>query len=204
MPIVKVANPASSLMLVNGGNKMRKRKSSTRRRKNPSPAARKRVTIRVNGRRGRRTTTRRRRNPGLTGGFSTVTDAIYAAAGGMATTYVRSLIPFTAGGVVGDAAITAGVGFALGELIARFAGKPNIGKMVTLGGVAAAAGNLLNNYGLTPQALLAPKPQPVVVKKPNGMQDIVLLRPGSYDPYYGTTPRVGLSDIVTRVPQATY
>jgi hypothetical protein len=72
-------------------------------------------------------------------------------------------------------------------------------------GVAAAAGNLLNNYGLTPQALLAPKPQPVaVVKKPNGMQDIVLLRPGSYDPYYGTTPRLGLSDIVTRVPQATY
>lgn len=207
MPNVKVANPASHLLLVNGGHKMKKRRKSTARRRkaNPSHSA-KRVVVRVNGRRGKRVNARRRRNPSFN--FSILKDAGVAAIGSGLTTVVRSFVPINVGGALGDAGLTAAVAYGLGVLTDKFISGGH-GKMITIGGVAVAVNNLLNNYGLAPQQLLAPRPQPVAVKvaTPTGMQDIVALRAGTYDPYYGTTPRfgpVGMGDIVTRKPSPTY
>jgi hypothetical protein len=182
---------------------MRKRKTSRRRKSNPT-ARGKKVFIRVNGRRGKRTTARRRRNPSALGGLGLLKDGAVVAVGSMATTFARGLIPFSAGGAIGDAFITGLVGVGLGELAARFISQP-VGKLVTLGGVAAAANTALTNYNLTPQAIFGPRPAPAPVKAvPAGMRDIVALRAGAYDPYYGTTPRVGMGDIVTRPPQPVY
>lgn len=196
MPMVKMANPAGSLLVVNGGKKMRKRKATTTRRRkaNPYKSGAKRVSIKVNGH--KRATFRRRRNPSALRGLGVISDGFYAAVGGLSTLFVRGLVPIQMGGALGDAAITAGVAIGLGELVARF-WNANAGKMFTLGGVTIAATNLLQGYGLTPQALLAPKvvAVPPNAVKGNGMGDIGLFKQRSYDPYYGSA--VGLGDIAT-------
>jgi len=194
MPVVKVANPAGSLLVVNGGRKMRKRKTTTARRRkaNPQRAGAKRVSIKVNGRRGRRTSVRRRRNPSALSGLGVIQDGFFAALGGLGTVWVRSMVPFNFGGAIGDAAITAGVAIGLGELVARFLKKPQMGKMITLGGVTVAVTNALQGFNLTPQALFTPKIV-AVPKQANGMGDIGLFKRGSYDPYYGSS--VGMGDI---------
>ena len=193
MPNVKVANPAGHLLLVNGGTKMQKKRKA-----NPSSSHAKRVTVRVNGKRGHRTTARRRRsNPSSLVGIGLLKEGTAAAFGSMATTFVRGLIPIQFGGAIGEAAITALVGIGLGELTNMvFKSDKNIGKAVAIGGISAASSNLLTNYGLTPQALLAPRPQPVLVKKGvNGFGEIVSLRGGGNDPYWGATR--GMGEIVT-------
>lgn len=190
MPVVKVANPASALMLVNGGTKMKKRKSSTRRHhKNPSPAAHKRVTIRVNGKHTHRTTAHRRRNPSNLLGVGILKDGAFVAVGSALTTFARGFIPISFGGALGDAIITGLVGWGLGEVTSRVAGK-EAGKMVTLGGVAAATQSLLTNYNLTPQAIFAPRPVAAPAGRA-GVSDIVALPRGSSDPYWGTSPNLG-------------
>lgn len=202
MPVVKVANPAS-LMLVNGGTKMRKRKSSTRRRKNPSTAARRKVTIRVNGKRGRRTTARRRRNPSGLVGVGILKDGAFVAVGSALSTFARPFIPLSFGGALGDALLTGFLGWGFGELTATVLKNPNAGKMITLGGIAAGVNTLMQNYNLTPAAIFAPRPVAVPANAVKGMNDIVALPRGSSDPYWGTSPnlaglrqRTGMNNIV--------
>ncbi len=201
MPQVKMANPAGHLLLVNGGKKMRKRKPASsptkRRKRNPSTGKTRRVSIKVNGRKRYN----RKRNPSTLAGMGLISDAFYAAAGGLLTAFVRGIVPISFGGAVGDAAIQAGVAIGLGELTGRFWNR-NAGKMVTLGGVTVAATNLLSGYGLTPQALFAPKPVAKAAQpgaNAAGMGDIgVFPRFGTPDPYYGTAVRVGMGDIALR------
>lgn len=192
MPVVKVANPAGSLLVVNGGKKMRKRKSTRRRKANPAKTGTKRVSIKVNGRRGRRVgAVRRRRNPSALSGLGVIQDGFYAALGGLGTVWVRSMVPIAFGGTLGDAAITAGVAIGLGELVGRFWNR-NAGKMITLGGVTVAVTNALQGFNLTPQALFAPKVVAVPAQKQAaGMGDIGLFKRTGYDAYYGSTVSPG-------------
>lgn len=210
MPVVKVANPAGSLLVVNGGKKMRKRKTTTARRRkaNPTRAGAKRVSIKVNGRRGRRVgSVRRRRNPSALSGLGVIQDGFFAALGGLGTVWVRSMVPFQFGGAIGDAAITAGVAIGLGELVARFLKKPQMGKMITLGGVTVAVTNALQGFNLTPQALFSPKVV-AVPKQAGGMGDIGLFKRTSYDGYYGSTVNpgsvAGMGDISLQRRRAAY
>lgn len=179
---------------------MRKRKTTRRRKSNPT-ARGKRVVVRVNGRRGRRAAVRRRRNPSFDVG--TLKDGAIVAVGSMATTFVRGMVPFSAGGTLGEVGLTFGVGWLLGEVAKRFI-NPSVGRLVTLGGVAAAASNALNAYNLTPQAIFAPKPPVKAV--PAGAGDIVLLKGGQYDPYWGRTggTPTGMRDIVAVPPMPRY
>jgi hypothetical protein len=202
MPQVKMVNPAGHLLLVNGGKKMRKRKPATtpkRRKRNPSAAKTRKVSIKVNG---RKRYTAKRRNPSTLAGMGLISDAFYAAAGGLLTAFVRGMVPLSFGGQLGDTAIQAGIAIGLGELTGRFWNR-NAGKMVTLGGVTVAATNLLSGYGITPQALFSPKP--VVKAVPaganaQGMGDIGLFqRFGNPDPYYGSGVKLqGMGDIALR------
>lgn len=202
MPQVKLVNPAGHLLLVNGGKKMRKRKAATaptkRRKRNPSAGKTRRVSIKVNGRKR----APRRRNPSSLAGMGLITDAFYAAAGGLLTNFVRGMVPINFGGQLGEAAIQAGVAIGLGELTGRFWNR-NAGKMVTLGGVTVAATNLLSGYGITPQALFSPKPAVKAVPAAataQGMGDIGLFpRFGAPDPYYGSGVKLqGMGDIALR------
>lgn len=207
MPAVKVANPAGTLLLVNpGGRKMRKRKvSHTTRRRKANPHSKRRVTVRVNGRHHRKhhaVARRRRRNPSILAGTGVVKAAITASVGGLTTQFVRNLIPIQFGGAFGDAGITAGVAWLLGLAAGKFLGAET-GKWVAVGGVTVAATNLLQSFNLTPQALLSPAPKQVGGK---GVGDIVALRGGQSDPYYGRTGGLpaGMRDIVGVAPSPAY
>lgn len=198
MPHVRVQNPAGTLMLVNGGHKMRTaRRKSTAAKWHRKANPKRRVTVRVANRHGahkmRHARKARRRNPSVFQGMGLIKDAAWAAVGGLGTTFARGFIPISLGGSVGDAAITAGVGYGLGVLAERFVGK-EAGKMIAIGGLTVAVTQLLSAYNLTPQALLAPKPAPAPMKAGTG--DIGVFQRGSYDPYYGSAVRLGgVSDI---------
>lgn len=202
MPTVKVANPARILSLVNpvkvgGGRKMRKRKTTARRARKANPQ--KRVSIKVNGRRGKKRYTKRRRNPAPLAGLGIISDGFWAAAGGLTTVFARGFVPFNVGGVIGDAAITAGVAYLLGIVTQKVTGNSNAAKLVTIGGVTVAVTNLLTTYGLTPQRILQPAPQPQAVNG-KGMSDIGLFPRSSTSSYYGIgvrLPNRGMSDIAT-------
>lgn len=196
MPHVKVQNPAGTLMLVNGGHKMKaRRKSTAKRHKKANP--RRRVTVRVANRHGghkvRHARRARRRNPSVFQGMGLIKDAAWAAVGGLGTTFARGFIPISIGGAVGDAGITAALGYGLGVLAEKFVGR-EAGKMIAIGGMTVAVTQLLSAFNLTPQALLAPKPTATPVKAGTG--DIGVFPRGSYDPYYGSSVRLaGVSDI---------
>jgi len=199
MPQVRVANPASALMLVNGGRKMRKRKAaSTRRHKKANPRHR-RVTVRVNGRRGhhKHVARRRRRNPGPFAGMSLFKDAAYAALGGAGTLAVRSMIPISFGGGLGEAAIIGGVAYGLGLVGEKLLSK-EAGKMIAIGGFTVAVNSGLNAVGINLQSILSPSPKPAVKAVGSGVGDIGVFPRGTYDPYYGSTPNLsGVGDIRT-------
>jgi len=198
MPQVKVANPASALMLVNGGRKMRKRKAaSTRRHKKANPRHR-RVTVRVNGRRGHKhVARRRRRNPGPFAGMGLFKDAAYAALGGAGTLAVRSMIPISFGGGLGEAAIIGGVAYGLGLVGEKLLSK-EAGKMIAIGGFTIAVNSGLNAVGINLQSILSPSPKPAVKAVGSGVGDIGVFPRGTYDPYYGSTPNLsGVGDIRT-------
>ena len=198
MPQVKVANPASALMLVNGGRKMRKRKAaSTRRHKKANPRHR-RVTVRVNGRRGHNhVARRRRRNPGPFAGIGLLKDAAYAALGGAGTLAVRSMIPISFGGGLGEAAIIGGVAYGLGLVGEKLLSK-EAGKMIAIGGFTVAVNSGLNAVGINLQSILSPSPKPAVKAVGSGVGDIGVFPRGTYDPYYGSTPHLsGVGDIRT-------
>lgn len=172
---------------------MRKRKPTTARRKkaNPQHPKTRRVSIKVNPK-------KRRRNPSVHSGTGLVKDALIAAAGGLSTSFVRSMVPVSIGGNIGNAAITAAVAYGLGEVAGRFI-SPAVGRLVAIGGASVAAAELLTSYNLTPQALFAPKPQPQPVAAKAGVGDIVALPRGPSDSYYGSSvvlPRRGMNDIV--------
>lgn len=202
MPNVKVANPARILSLVNpvkigGGKKMRKRKPAARRARKPNPQ--KRVSIKVNGRR-KKTFTRRKRNPAPLAGLEIFADGTWAAVGGLATVFARSFVPISFGGAFGDAAVTGGLAYLLGILTQKVTGNNNAAKLVTIGGVTVAVTNLLTTFGLTPQRIFAPQPQPQAAVNGKGMSDIGLFPRTGNDPYYGSgvrMPRRGMADIGT-------
>lgn len=189
MPQVKVANPAGSLMLVNGGSKMRKRRVSTaRRHKKHNP--RRRVSIKVNGK--RHATRRRRRNPSPFAGTGILKDAFFVGIGAGGAIAVQNMINIQFGGALGNAAILAGIGYGLGLGVEKLAGR-EAGRMVALGGVSAAVTSLMNSYGLNIQNLISPKPVPAAKA---GVGDIVALPRGAYDPFYGSSPNLsGMRDI---------
>jgi hypothetical protein len=209
MPQVKVANPARFLTAINGGGgrvrvgggtKMRKRKTTRRHNKKANPSKR-RVSIKVNGHKRQSTARRRRHNPSTLAGLGLVKDGLYAAGGGLLTKWVRGLVPISFGGQLGDAAITFGVAIGLGEIVGRYVNR-EAGKMVALGGVTIAATQLLDTYGLTPQALLS-RATPAAPPAMKGTSDIVALPRGGYDQYWGSTPnlsaapkRAGVGNIV--------
>jgi len=182
-----------------------KKRSTTRRHKKANPQQKRRVSIKVNG---KKPCARRRRNPSALQGLGIIKDGVFAAFGGLGTTFVRGLIPINFGGAIGEAAIQAGVAIGLGELVARFLNR-EAGKMVTLGGVTVAATSLLQTYNLTPAALLTPR-SAAKAAVPAGAGDFVALKNTTYDPYYGRTLggmnglRSGVGDFVSVAPQPRF
>lgn len=209
---VKVANPAPlGLWVVNPSRsrkkmatKRRSRKRSTARRSNTTAAThRKRTTRRRSNPTVHASTRRhhvarrrhtRRRNPAV-GGLAG--QAIGLAAGITVVGLAQSFIP-PLGGVspVAVAARQAATGWLIGEGMQRFGVMRAYAADVKIGGFALGIGTLINAWVLplvTGFLRPAPAPQPA---KP-GMADLVTLPAGNYDPYYGSTPKIGGAPVRT-------
>lgn len=205
---VKVANPGPlGLWVVNPSGskkkmatKRRSRKRSTARRPNvtAAPRRRKRTTRRSNptvfASSRRRTTPRRRsvsrrRNPS-TGGL--LSQAAGLAAGITVVGLAQGFIP-PIGGVspIMVAARQAATGYLIGEGMQRFGVLRAYAGEVKLAGFALGAGTLINAYVMPLfTGLLRPAPQSQPANQ-GGMADLVTLPAGNYDPYYGSTPKIG-------------
>lgn len=207
---VKVANPGPlGLWVVNPSGstkkmatKRRSRKRSTARRPNvtAAPRRRKRTTRRSNptvfASSRRRTTPRRRsvsrrRNPS-TGGL--LSQAAGLAAGITVVGLAQGVIP-PIGGVspIMVAARQAATGYLIGEGMQRFGVMRAYSSEFKLAGFALGAGTLINAYVLPiVTGFLRPAPQQQQQQaNQGGMADLVTLPAGNYDPYYGSTPKIG-------------
>ena len=191
MHLSEVHNPAT-LLIVNGG---KKKKMATAIKRNRGGGARTRAR-RPNRRRNstavvvagqqRPTAQNRRRNPGRRRRRNPqvkglITDALYAAVGGMATNVAAGFIPINVGGLAGIG-VRFGVAYLVGWLAEKVVG-PHPAQMIAVGGAASAAGSLIDYaFGMTHQAttgLLNPATQPAQLPEapPPGVD-------GFYDPDY--------------------
>lgn len=180
MTRTKVRNPGpAALLVINGGTKkMARRRRTTRRsvaRRHVSNP-RRRIHVR-----------RRRRNPSLGGGV--LKRGLVVAAGGMLTQTVVGFIPQWGGASpLADIGRTLAAAWLCGFGVEK-AGYRHYADDITLGGIAVVGAKIIGwakGY-LTPQ-LAALK---------GGVSDVVTLQRGQYDSYYGSTPVVGMGNVVT-------
>lgn len=208
MQKARVANPGPAGLLVinpNRGKKMatkrrrrttaKRRTTAARRTPNTTIVRRKRRTRRANPTTyasTRRQTTRRRsvsrrRNSSTS---SLVSQAVGLAAGITLVGFAQGFVP-PIGGVspIAVAARQAGTGYLVGVAMEKFNVMKNYANEVKLAGIALGAGTLINAWVLpTVMGIFRPAPQPA---NGGGMADLVTLPAGNYDPYYGSTPKIG-------------
>lgn len=198
MQKVRVANPGpAGLLVINP----RGRKMATRKRRTARPAARRKPTTPRKRRTNptvfsssrkrvtrRRRSVARRRNPS-TGGL--LHDALGLGGGALATNVLVSMLPPIGGAsAFAVAGRQAAVGWGLGELMRRFGIMPGYANLVKLSGATAAVVTIANNY-LMPTISGFLRPAPRQSSDSNGVGDLVTLPAGNYDPYYGSTPKIG-------------
>lgn len=234
MAMAKVANPGPAALWVLNPNKRGKKMATKRRRSTKRRTTRRRPTTVAAAnpvRRRRRSTTRRRatvhastghhrrRNPSTRrrrryarNPASGVIGKAVGIAGGMAALgLLSSFVPPIGGSsVFVVAARQAALGWGVGYGMKRFGILPAYADDVKLAGIALAAGTLINAYVMpTLSGFLRPAQTKQVAMGNKGMQDIVTLPRGSYDPYYGGTPMFatnsarGMNDIIT-IPRRAY
>lgn len=178
---VKLINPGpASLLIVNptGGKTMRKRKTTTTRRK----ARRNPYSSTMPRHRRHNVTARRsrRRNPA---GFGLLTKGLTLAGGGALTQFVTTMVPSIGGpGALADAARTAGVAYLLGMLANKIGPLSRFSQDITLGGMAVAGGKVINSFILpTAQSVFLPRPAETAPAA-QGVKGIGIAYPG-LNPY---------------------
>lgn len=209
MQKVRVANPGpAGLLVINPkrGNRMATkrrrsataaattRRKTTRRKSNPTTYASKRGRAMTR----RRSSVSRRRNPS-TGGL--LSQATGLAAGITAVGLLGSFIP-PIGGVspIAVAGRQMATGYLIGEGMQRFNVMRAYASDVKLAGFALGVGTLINAFILpTVSGIFRPAPrmQAQPVQQAEGMGDLVTLPAGNYDPYYGSTPKIGNAPVRT-------
>lgn len=216
MQKARVANPGpAGLLVINPtkrGSKMatkRRRRSTTKRRttaarRNPTATItrRKRRTRRSNPgvfASSRRRTTRRRsvgrrRNPAT----SLLSKGLVLAGGGAAVQFVQGFIPPIGGSSpLADAGRTAATGYLLGMAMRKTGFGARYADDVQLAGFTVAGAKVIAAFVLPAiSGFFRPAPQTQPVNA-GGMNDLVTLPAGNYDPYYGSTPRIGASPVRT-------
>ena len=189
---VKLINPGpASLLIVNptGGKTMRKRKTTTTRRK----ARRNPYSSTMTRHRRHNVTARRsrRRNPA---GFGLLTKGLTLAGGGALTQFVTTMVPAIGGpGALADAARTAGVAYLLGMLTSKIGPLSRFSQDITLGGMAVAGGKVINSFILpTAQSVFLPRPSEAAPA--NGVKGIGIAYPGlnPYRAYSGGMQGIGI------------
>ena len=189
---VKLINPGpASLLIVNptGGKTMRKRKTTTTRRK----ARRNPYSSTMPRHRRHNVTARRlrRRNPA---GFGLLTKGLTLAGGGALTQFVTTMVPAIGGpGALADAARTAGVAYLLGMLTSKIGPLSRFSQDITLGGMAVAGGKVINSFILpTAQSVFLPRPSEAAPA--NGVKGIGIAYPGlnPYRAYSGGMQGIGI------------
>jgi len=189
---VKLINPGpASLLIVNptGGKTMRKRKTTTTRRK----ARRNPYSSTMPRHRRHNVTARRsqRRNPA---GFGLLTKGLTLAGGGALTQFVTTMVPAIGGpGALADAARTAGVAYLLGMLANKIGPLSRFSQDITLGGMAVAGGKVINSFILpTAQSVFLPRPSEAAPA--NGVKGIGIAYPGlnPYRAYSGGMQGIGI------------
>ena len=189
---VKLINPGpASLLIVNptGGKTMRKRKTTTTRRK----ARRNPYSSTMPRHRRHNVTARRsrRRNPA---GFGLLTKGLTLAGGGALTQFVTTMVPAIGGpGALADAARTAGVAYLLGMLTSKIGPLSRFSQDITLGGMAVAGGKVINSF-ILPTAQSVFLPRPAEAAPANGVKGIGIAYPGlnPYRAYSGGMQGIGI------------
>ncbi|MFN0108546.1 MAG: hypothetical protein ACKVZH_06795 [Blastocatellia bacterium] len=161
--------------------------TASRKRRNPSTTfgSRRRAVAT----RSRRRSVARRRNPSTGGLFA---QAAGLAAGITAVGLLGSFVPPIGGAspfaVAGRQAAT---GWLIGEGMQRFNIMRNYANDLKLAGLALGVGTLINAFILpTVSGIFRPASRQQASDS-NGVGDLVTLPAGNYDPYYGSTPKIG-------------
>lgn len=177
--------------------KTRRAKPKTQARKtNPHPS-------RTSAKRAAARRPRRRRNPSLNPG-SLIENLAFAGLGAVATDVLYTFVPQVGGGQLVQLGIKGAVAYGTGVVAKKFFGvSDKHAEMIAIGGGVAVAKDAINGFVLpTIQGVIGPRPVAVAPsaapKTLKGLGDMVTVRRGAYDPYYGSTP--GFGDIVTRRP----
>ncbi len=205
MQKARVANPGpAGLLVINPkrGKKMatkRRRRSTTKRR---TTAARRNPTATITRRKrrsnptmfastrrrtSRRRSVSRRRNPST----SLLSKGLVLAGGGAAVQFVQGFIPPIGGNSpLADAGRTAAVGYLLGMAMRKTGFGARYADDVQLAGFTVAGAKVIAAFVLpTISGFFRPAPQQQPASG-SGMQDLVTLPAGNYDPYYGSTPKI--------------